>query len=123
MNGNSLLLDSNIILYLLGGDHTLVAILEEKQLCLSFISELELLSYRNISDLDAKSIKRFLKECIIVDINADIKEACIRLRKNHQLKLPDAIIVATAYFFDMPLLTADRDFLKVKEADIILYEK
>jgi len=39
------------------------------------------------------------------------------------LKLPDAIIVATAYFFDMPLLTADRDFLKVKEADIILYEK
>jgi len=42
MNGNKLLLDTNIILYLLDGDNTLVNILEGKIPYVSFITELEL---------------------------------------------------------------------------------
>lgn len=43
MNGNKLFLDTNVILYLLGGDETLAIFLDKKQLYISVITELELL--------------------------------------------------------------------------------
>ena len=41
MNGNNILLDSNIVLYLLNGEKTLIPLLEEKQLYVSFITQIE----------------------------------------------------------------------------------
>ena len=74
MNGNSILLDTNIVLYLLNGDQTLIPLLENKQLIVSFITELELLSYKGIKSEDQAILKEFLSECLIVDINQLIKE-------------------------------------------------
>jgi len=123
MNGNRLVLDTNIVLYLLDGDQTLVSLLEKKQLYLSFISELELLSYKGISDRELAVVKRFVKECIVVDITSEIKDICINLRKKYSLKLPDALVLATALFLNMPLVSADKDFAGVKEADIVYYNR
>ncbi|MFA5973337.1 MAG: hypothetical protein WC780_13385 [Lentimicrobiaceae bacterium] len=44
MNGNNILLDTNIVLYFLKGEDTLIPLLEDKNLYLSFITQLELLS-------------------------------------------------------------------------------
>jgi len=41
MNGNKLLLDTNTVLYVLGGDETLAQFLHGKELHLSIISELD----------------------------------------------------------------------------------
>jgi predicted nucleic acid-binding protein len=49
MNGNRLLLDTNAVLYVLGGDETLAAFLNGKELFLSIIAELELLSYKKLT--------------------------------------------------------------------------
>ena len=46
MSGNSLVVDTNIVLYLLSGDETVAALLNDRQIYLSFITELELLGYR-----------------------------------------------------------------------------
>lgn len=59
MNGNKLLLDTNAVLYLLGGDETLATFLNGKDLYLSIISELELLSYKKISQREHKIITSF----------------------------------------------------------------
>jgi predicted nucleic acid-binding protein len=48
MNGNSVLLDTNIVLYLLNGEETLIPVLEEQNLFLSFISQPELLGNKNM---------------------------------------------------------------------------
>jgi len=48
MSGNNLLLDTNIVLYLLNGEETLIPLLEEKNLFLSFITQLELLGAQNL---------------------------------------------------------------------------
>lgn len=56
MNGNSLLLDSNILLYLFGGDETLIPLLDGKQLYISFITQLELLGYKGLSEENYKKI-------------------------------------------------------------------
>jgi len=45
MSGNSFLLDTNAVLYVLNGDETLADFLFEKELYLSIISEMELLRY------------------------------------------------------------------------------
>jgi predicted nucleic acid-binding protein len=59
MSGNSLLLDTNAVLYVLAGDETLAAFLNGKELYLSIISELELLSYKKITQKESKTIVSF----------------------------------------------------------------
>jgi predicted nucleic acid-binding protein len=59
MNGNKLLLDTNAVLYVLGGDETLASFLNGKELYLSIISELELLAFKNITPKEVKAISAF----------------------------------------------------------------
>jgi predicted nucleic acid-binding protein len=123
MNGNSVLLDTNIVLYFLNGEETLIPILEQKNLFLSFITQLELLGSKNIEPGDVANIKSFIEECTVIDITPGIKETAILVRKNYSLKLPDSIILATSLWLNMPLVTADKDFKKVEIADLIFFEQ
>jgi len=121
MNGNSLFVDTNILLYLLSGDKTLSNILDGKQIHVSFITELELLSFKNLSIREKSKIESLLRECIIVDINQSIKNKTISFRKKYSLKLPDSIIAATADYLNLPLLTSDSDFKKLEELSTLFY--
>jgi len=123
MNGNSILLDTNIILYLLGGDKTLIPLLQDKQLFVSFITQLELPSFKNLKKSEIQEIKKFLSECMIVDINSRIKEHTILIRRKNSLKLPDCIIAATALYLNAPLISADSQFNSINDLDLILYKK
>ena len=122
MNGNSLLVDTNILLYLLGGDQTLVNLLNEKTLYISFITQLELLGYGNLSDAEIQKVKELIAECIVIDVNENIKELTIQIRRNYGLKLPDCIIAATSVYLNLPLLTADKELTRIQQTDLILYE-
>jgi predicted nucleic acid-binding protein len=55
MNGNKVFVDTNIILYLFGGDKTIAELLNGKQIYISFITQLELLSYSKNTKNDFKS--------------------------------------------------------------------
>ncbi len=56
-----------------------------------------------------------------MDINESIKETTIRYRKDFKLKIPDAIIAATANYLNLPILTADVAFKSISELTTILY--
>ena len=122
MNGDKLLLDTNIVLSLLGGDTTLSDFLFDKELYISFITEMELLSYKKITAKEQKAIKQFIKELLIIDINDAIKTKAITLRKTSNIKLPDAIIAASSLWLNIPLITADKQLSKVKGVKIIYYQ-
>ena len=122
MNGNNLLLDTNTILYLLNGDETLSNLLDGNNLIVSFISEIELLGYHNLSKKEKSEIKRFLSECVIVDMSKEIKMLTIELRSLYRIKLGDSVIAATAICLNLPLITADKHFHKVKELNLVLYD-
>jgi len=122
MNGDKLLLDTNIVLSLLGGDTTLSDFLFDKELYISFITEMELLSYKQITAKEQKAIKQFIKELLIIDINDAIKTKAITLRKTSNIKLPDAIIAASSLWLNIPLITADKQLSKVKGVKIIYYQ-
>ncbi len=58
MNGKSVLVDTNILIYLLKGDKTASQLLEGKNIIISFVSEIELTSNKNISTKDLPLIFR-----------------------------------------------------------------
>ncbi len=122
MNGNSVVLDTNIVLYLLNGDQILSELLYQKKLYLSFISQLELLGYKGISAKQQLQVSKFIQECVVIDINEEIKTEAIEIRKQTKLKLPDTIVLATARFLSLPLITSDQDFKEIESPEIIIYE-
>jgi predicted nucleic acid-binding protein len=69
MNGNRIFLDTNIVLYLLNGDMTLANFLNGKNLWVSMITEIELLSFKGLNIKEEKVIKQFLSECHIYGIS------------------------------------------------------
>lgn len=123
MNGNRYLIDTNIAIYLLGGDQKVAEILDQSQVFVSFISELELLSFEQEDNSDTAILREFLNDVMIIDINKKIKDYTIEIRKERKLKLPDAIIAGTAKFLNIPLMTADDQFRNVEDPPIIYYEK
>jgi predicted nucleic acid-binding protein len=122
MNGNKMVIDTNIALYLLDGDEILKEYLEDKAFYLSSITELELLGFKGITETEETAIEFFLEECSIVDMNRGIKDITIDLRRNYNLKLPDAIIAATAIFLGIPLISADGHFDKIEDLVFIKYQ-
>jgi predicted nucleic acid-binding protein len=122
MNGNRILVDSNIILYLLKGNKYIADILQNRQIHLSFITELEILSYTKLLADEISIINDFLSSCIITDINDEIKSNTVYFRTKYNLNLPDAIIGATAEYLELPLITSDKHFQKVKELTILFIE-
>ncbi|QDH78449.1 type II toxin-antitoxin system VapC family toxin [Echinicola soli] len=99
MNGNSVLLDTNLVLYLLLGDEDLSTLLYNKKLYVSFVTQLELLGYQDIEEHEQQEIRNFLEDCVIIDINNRIKEEVIRIKQSGKIKLPDSIILATSKYW------------------------
>ncbi|MDZ8090569.1 MAG: type II toxin-antitoxin system VapC family toxin [Nostoc sp. DedQUE05] len=100
-----ILLDTNIVLYFLGG--RLVNPLPSGQYFISMITEIELLSYPSLSSDEETQIIDFLNKITVIGIDNDIKNLTITFRKQYKLKLPDAIIAATAKSLNAILFTND----------------
>jgi predicted nucleic acid-binding protein len=100
-----IVLDTNIALYHLGG--RLATALPEGSYHISIITEMELFSYPNLSEAEERQIQNFLSQLLIINIDEPIKTMAIALRKQHRLKLPDAIVAATAQSLNALLLSND----------------
>jgi len=105
------LLDTNAILYLLGG--RLANPLETGQYYASVISEMELLSYSDLTSEDESRLRSFLASVIVLELTTEVKTKAIELRRRDGLKLPDAIIAASALVVDAELLTNDLQLLRI----------
>lgn len=122
MVGKEILLDTNIILYLLKGNNTLEELLQGKNPYLSFMSELELIGFPDISSAEEIKINELLNECLVVSLNNNIKNIYVELRKKYHLKLADTIIAATAISLNIPFITSDKQFASIKEINLIQYK-
>jgi predicted nucleic acid-binding protein len=104
-------LDTNAILYLLGG--RLATPLPPGQYFISVISEIELLSYPLLDESAQSKIEGFLSEVATIGLSESVKKLAILLRREHQLKLPDAIVAATALSLGATLITNDAKLLRL----------
>jgi len=115
-------LDSNILLYFLAGDADLIKFFTDFDPSISFIVELETLSAPNLEDEDKIHVKDLLDNLHIANYTDELKSIVIAIRSKKKLKLPDAIIAATAIYYNIPLLTADKGFRNIDGLELINYE-
>ncbi|GAI71374.1 unnamed protein product [marine sediment metagenome] len=81
----------------------------------SFITKIELLVWNPPNPNDIKIREEFLDGSEIHYINDDIINLAIKIRKATKIKLPDAVIAATAMANNLILLSDnDNDFHRVK---------
>jgi predicted nucleic acid-binding protein len=80
------------------------------------------LGFHGITKSDETKLKLLLNDCFQIEWNTKIKEQTIQLKKKYSIKLPDAFIAASCLVYDIPLVTADKGFSKIKELDLVLIE-
>lgn len=122
MSGIRVVADTNLLIYVLDGNSKVANYLDGKEVVISFITELEILGKYSPSPQDKKEIRRILESCLIVDINQEIKNIVIDLRQSQKIKLPDAIVAATAIYVGLPLLSADKSFRKIQDLNSLILE-
>ncbi len=82
-------------------------------LALSVVVQIELLSWLG-SPADLQLLEDFIAATIILPLDESVVQQTILLRQQHRIKLPDAIMAATALVHGLPLLTRNTaDFQKV----------
>jgi len=88
---------------------------------ISVITRMEFLSWRKATNKQIKVLHEFINGSIVIGLEENIILKTIELRKQHKIKLPDAIIAATALANRMNLISHNiADFIKVprlKEID------
>lgn len=121
MNGHKYLADTNTLIFLLDRHPSLHSFLASNWYY-SFITEIELLGKPGITPREIRTIRELLNACEKVIHTEQINQLTISLRQKHKIKLPDALIAATAISADLPLLTFDKGFTQITSLDIVLLE-
>ena len=82
---------------------------------ISAITEIELLCWKTATDNDIIVLKNFIADSFVFELEQEIKEKTAELRKTYSIKLPDAIIAATALVNNLTLLSRNtKDFNKIE---------
>jgi predicted nucleic acid-binding protein len=105
------LLDTNVALYLLGG--RLAEPLPAGSYGISVITEMELLAWPSLTADEEQKVRDFLRHLTLCELTSVIRANAVRLRKDQHLKLPDAVVCATAIEFGVELWTNDKTLAKV----------
>lgn len=90
---------------------------------LSVISKIEILGF-NTTDEHYSLLTSFINDSNIYDLSDEIVVQTIKLRKKSKIKLPDAIVAATALIYDYALITRNiSDFKNIEGLNVInLYD-
>lgn len=126
MNGRRYLLDTNAVIQLLAGNPSLRKMVEDSDfLSISVISKLEFLSYPDLTEDEKIAFHELLEDLTVFDLTASdsaLIEEVVAMRIDGGLKLPDAVIAATALVNDCEVITNDAHFTHQKRVQARTYE-
>lgn len=114
MDGNRLVLDTNIVLGFLAGRTDTTSYLNGQQgadLHVSTVTRMELLSFPTITQEEEQAVNEFLDCVNVMPLDDRIEDIAIHLRRAARNRLPAAIIDAT-------LVTHDADLAKITYPDL-----
>lgn len=125
MNGTRYLLDTNAVIAIVNGNEELLQLLNTATfVAFSVISIIEFLSFPGLSGNDKSVFEEIVAEGSVIDLDFQDKHlmsAIVDIRKLYRLKLPDAILAATALSYDCQMVSNDNEFQKVTNLQIIRF--
>ena len=119
MNGSvKYLLDTNILIGRMSHRPEVLALLSAHGVNTansgySVITRIELLGFPAITPVEIVGIERMLAPFMRYALATEVEEQTILLRRSKRVKLPDAIIAATAKVHGLTLLTLDENLAKI----------
>lgn len=126
MRGERYLLDTNAIIALLQGNQQLIELLQDAEwIGISIISQIEFLVFPGLNETDRQLFNQLLQRVEIIWIESsqpEIIELTIQLRQQYRLRLPDALIGATAILFSASLVTADVQLQNIPILDTLGFD-
>lgn len=119
-----MILDSNICIAYLNGDVSVIDALsywkeEGRTIFISSLSITEVLSYPSLAPNEVEDAKSFLEGFISIPFDNHLAEIAASFRRIYRISTPDAAIAATALTRNVPLVTRDHQFRKIKELTIV----
>jgi len=116
-----MVIDSNIIIYASYPENQYLRDFISQNSCvISTISVIETLGYHKITADDLDNLNIVIKSAEIVDLTRDIVDRAIMVRVIRKISLPDAIIAATALYYNFELVTNNEsDFKNIDGLKII----
>jgi predicted nucleic acid-binding protein len=111
------LLDTNTVINYLDNSIPASAILFLNKIVddacnISIITKIETLGYNFKYNEEKNMMEYFISASIIYELNETVVNATIAIRKAHKIKLPDAIIAATALVYNLSLITRNTSDFK-----------
>lgn len=122
MTGIKYLLDTNFILGILKSHPLVLTDVTTRQIltsecAYSAITRMELLGFPGITGAEESVIRHKLARLTYLPLTSAIEDMTILLRQTRTVKLPDAIILATAHCSGLNLLTLDKRLLSIAQTD------
>jgi len=118
--GVNFLWDTNTVIYYLQQQLSLPAekfideILSISRPAISAITEIELHCWKSATENDILVLNNFINDSFVYELYNDVKDKTVEIRKEYTIKLPDAIIAATAMVNNFTLLSRNaKDFNKI----------
>lgn len=114
-------LDTNVLVYFLAGDLRVARRLDawraaHEMFLVSTLVQAEVLSLPKLTRQDIERIEGLLGTMTLVPVDAPVARLAAEFRRQYRAKLMDAIIAATAFLRDAPLVTRNvKDFRRIKE--------
>ena len=107
-----------------GDDQLLKRLRSAKWTGISVITQIEFLAFSGLSEEDKRLFSQFLQRIDVIELTPKQKELIdliVELRQQYRIKLPDAIIAATAIRYGVSLITADKQFQRIQELQIVSF--
>lgn len=90
------------------------------QFYISVINKIELLGFAGITKNEKLKFQELINAANVLDLDEDIVNSTIEIRKQYKTKLPDAIIAATALVNELIIITRNqKDFDKIEGLEVL----
>lgn len=119
------MIDTNAVIELIAGklpaagEAWVEGILVTEEVYLSIINKIELLGF-NGPTKEMEALTAFVNAVTVLSLSDEVAEKTIWVRKQKRIKLPDAIIAATALVHDLIVITRNtKDFDNIKGVKVV----
>jgi predicted nucleic acid-binding protein len=119
VNGEAVLLDSNVIIYLSKRELPLSFIEQFEDVRISVVTYMEILGFPFKDPLEEGLVEELVGLFETVFINQSIADQVVEIRRSHIIKLPDAIIAATVISDGLTLVTRNTDDFRNLEVPLV----